>query len=249
MTADREEASRQAPESGSGRRPGPRRGLSGLLRETVLILGGALVLSLVIKTFLAQAFYIPSASMQDTLIEGDRVIVSKLTPGLVDLERGDVVVFKDPGGWLGPVPAPLAGSPAALVNDVLSYVGLLPPDAGEHLIKRVVGLAGDRVACCDEQGRVTVNGVPLEESYVKAGSEPSEMSFDVEVPVGRLFVMGDNRQNSQDSRAHLGDPGGGMVPVTEVVGKAVVVMWPLDRAAVLRDPATTFDDVPAASGS
>lgn len=109
MTADREEASRQAPESGSGRRSGPRRGLSGLLRETVLILGGALVLSLVIKTFLAQAFYIPSASMQDTLIEGDRVIVSKLTPGLVDLERGDVVVFKDPGGWLGPVPAPLAG--------------------------------------------------------------------------------------------------------------------------------------------
>lgn len=128
-------------------------------------------------------------------------------------------------------------------------MGLLPPDAGEHLIKRVVGLAGDRVACCDEQGRVTVNGVPLEESYVKAGSEPSEMSFDVEVPVGRLFVMGDNRQNSQDSRAHLGDPGGGMVPVKEVVGKAVVVMWPLDRATVLRDPATTFDDVPAAPGS
>lgn len=249
MTADREEAPGQAPRSGSGRRPAPRRGLSGLLRETVLILGGALVLSLVIKTFLAQAFYIPSASMQDTLIEGDRVIVSKLTPGLVDLERGDVVVFKDPGGWLGPVPAPPDGSPTAFVNDVLSYVGLLPPDAGEHLIKRVVGLAGDRIVCCDEQGRVTVNGAPLEESYVKAGSVPSEMSFDVEVPAGRLFVMGDNRQNSQDSRAHLGDPGGGMVPVEEVVGKAVVVMWPLDRAAVLRDPATTFDDVPAASGS
>lgn len=238
-------------EEGRGGRGRPRRsagrGFVGLLRETVLILGGALLLSLVVKTFLAQAFFIPSASMKDTLLEGDRVVVSKLTPAMFELRRGDVVVFKDPGGWLVPAQAPPHGSGSARLDDLLSYVGLLPPDAGEHLIKRVVGLPGDRVACCDSEGRVTVNGTSLDEPYLKPGSVPSEVSFDVAVPAGRVFVLGDNRQNSQDSRAHLGDPGGGMVPMSEVVGKAFVVMWPLDRVAVLPNPTATFADVPAAA--
>ena len=218
------------------------RGLSGVLRETILIVGSALVLSLLIKTFLAQAFFIPSASMQDTLVEGDRVVVSKLSPGMFDLDRGDIVVFRDPDGWLGPAGVPETSRP--ILTEVLTFVGLLPPDAGEHLIKRVIGLPGDRVVCCDAGGRIEVNGSPVVEPYLKPGSVPSESSFDVVVPAERLWVMGDNRQNSQDSRAHLGEPGGGMVPIDEVVGRAVVVMWPVDRLAVLRNPSAVFDDVP-----
>ena len=126
----------------------------------------------------------------------------------------------------------------------MTFVGLLPPDAGEHLIKRVIGLPGDRVACCDAAGRIEVNSSPIVEPYLKPGSVPSEFGFDVVVPPERLWVMGDNRQNSQDSRAHLGEPGGGMVPIDDVVGRAVVVMWPLDRLAALRNPSATFGDVP-----
>ncbi len=236
-----------AAESGGRQQPRRSAGAAGVLRETVLILGSALILSLLIKTFLAQAFFIPSASMQDTLIEGDRVIVSKLTPGVFDLHRGDIVVFKDPGGWLGPVDATPDGSGRTVLNEVLTFVGLLPPDAGEHLIKRLIGLPGDRVACCDDLGRLTVNGVPIVEPYLKPGSVPSQSRFDVIVPDERLWMMGDNRQNSQDSRAHLGEPGGGMVPLDDVVGKAFVVMWPLDRITLLRDPRATFSAVPPGS--
>lgn len=218
-----------------------------VLKETFLVLVTALALSLLIKTFLAQAFFIPSASMQDTLIEGDRVLVSKLTPGPFEIERGDVVVFKDPGGWLGPFGTASSSPWKSTAAQVLTFVGLLPQDAGEHLIKRVIGLPGDRVACCDAEGRLTVNGEPIDEPYLKPGSLPSEFEFDVRVPEGHLWVMGDNRQNSQDSRAHLGDPGGGMVPVEDVVGSAFVVLWPLDRIALLQDPDETFEAVPAAA--
>ncbi len=245
MSAGREPGASRPGADDRGGRPARRtRGLTGVLRETVLIVGGALVLSLVIKTFLAQAFFIPSASMRDTLIEGDRVVVSKLTPGLVDVARGDVVVFSDPGGWLPPGTVPATGAGLGVVGDVLRYVGLLPPTAGEHLIKRVIAVGGDRVACCDAQGRVTVNGAPLDEPYLRPGSVPSEVGFDVEVPDEHIFVMGDNRQNSQDSRAHLGDPGGGMVPERDIVGKAVVLMWPLNRATIMRAPSSTFAAVP-----
>jgi signal peptidase I len=216
----------------------------GALRETAVILVSALVLSLLIKTFLAQAFYIPSASMHDTLIEGDRVLVSKLTPGPFDLERGDIVVFKDPGGWLMvPLRQPQSAFGEA-VTRTLTFVGLLPQDAGEHLIKRVIGLPGDRVACCDPAGRLTVNGVAVDEPYLRPGSVPSEVPFDVVVAPDSLWVMGDNRQDSQDSRAHLGDPGGGMVPVEDVVGTAFVVLWPLERITLLRDPEASFAGVP-----
>lgn len=218
-----------------------------VLKETFLVLVTALALSLLIKTFLAQAFFIPSASMQDTLIEGDRVLVSKLTPGPFEIERGDVVVFKDPGGWLGSFATAPSSPWKSTVAQVLTFVGLLPQDAGEHLIKRVIGLPGDRVACCDAEGRLTVNGEPIDEPYLKPGSLPSEFEFDVRVPEGHLWVMGDNRQNSQDSRAHLGDPGGGMVPVEDVVGSAFVVLWPLDRITILQDPDETFEAVPAAA--
>ena len=217
-----------------------------LLKETVVILVSALVLSLIIKTFLFQAFYIPSASMRETLVQGDRVLVTKLAPGPFDVHRGDIVVFKDPGGWLPPVLEADQSELRQRLTDVLTYVGLLPQDSGEHLIKRVIGLPGDRVASDGDGGSVTVNGVPVTEPYLHMSAIPSEVAFDVVVPEDSLWVMGDNRQNSQDSRYHLGDPGGGSVPVDNVVGVAFVTVWPADRLSLLRNPGATFADVPAA---
>nr|WP_211373815.1 signal peptidase I [Cellulomonas fimi] len=217
------------------------------MRETVIILVGALALSLLIKTFLVQAFFIPSASMEDTLQVGDRVLVSKLVPGPFELQRGDTVVFKDPGGWLPPVQPEQQSALRDAFEAGMTFIGLLPQDSGEHLIKRVIGLPGDQVACCDEAGRVTVNGVGIDEPYLKPGSAPSEAEFDVTVPAGSLWVMGDNRQNSRDSRGHLGDPGGGSIPVANVVGTSFARVWPADRLALLRNPGPTFADVPAAS--
>jgi len=220
-----------------------RSALRSWLRETAIIIASALVLSILIKTFLVQSFFIPTGSMESTLEVSDRVLVSKLAPGPLDVHRGDIVVFKDPGGWLGPAPEGPGGWRGA-VSDALTFVGLLPQDAGEHLIKRVIGLPGDTVECCDGQGRLIVNGVPIDEPYINAGSQPSEMEFSVVVPEGSLWVMGDNRQNSRDSRYHQGDPGGGAIPLENVVGVAFLTLWPLDRATVLRNPGDTFAEVP-----
>lgn len=231
----------------AGTAPGverPRSALAAWLRETAIIVVSALALSLLIKTFLVQAFYIPSGSMEQTLLEGDRVLVSKLAPGPLDVHRGDVVVFKDPGGWL-PEPPPEPGGWRSAVTTGLTFVGLLPQDSGEHLIKRVIGVPGDTVECCDD-GRLTVNGVPLDEPYLAADAVPSELEFTAEVPEGAVWVMGDNRQNSQDSRYHQGDAGGGSVPIDNVVGVAFVTVWPVDRWTALRNPGPTFADVPDA---
>lgn len=232
-----------APASGAPE-PAPRGRLAAWLRETVIIVVSALVLSMLIKTLLVQSFYIPSGSMEDTLEIGDRVLVSKLAPGPLDVHRGDIVVFKDPGGWLSPTAVVERTGWRGVAADTLTFVGLMPQDSGEHLIKRVIGLAGDTVACCDAQGRLTVNGVPLDEPYLAPGAEPSEMEFSVVVPEGRLWVMGDNRQNSQDSRYKQGDPGGGAIPRANVVGVAFVTLWPLDRWTVLHNPGATFAEVP-----
>jgi signal peptidase I len=216
----------------------------GWLRESVIIVVSALVLSIVIKTFLVQAFYIPSGSMEDTLHVGDRVLVNKLVPGPLDLHRGDVVVFRDPGGWLHPGGDDSPQGWQGVASDVLIFIGLLPQDSGEHLIKRVIGLPGDTVECCDAQGRLEVNSVSLDEPYLAAGAQPSELEFSVVVPEDSLWVMGDNRQNSQDSRYHQADPGGGSIPIDNVVGVAFLNVWPLDRWAVLHNPGETFAEVP-----
>lgn len=233
-----------APEPAGGRHGRRRGGLAAWLRETAIIVVSALVLSMLIKTFLVQSFYIPTGSMAQTLEVGDRVLVSKLAPGPLDVHRGDIVVFKDPGGWLVPDADPGPGGVQGAAIDALTFVGLLPQDSGEHLIKRVVGLPGDTVECCDGQGRVTVNGVPLDEPYLHPGAAPSEIEFSVVVPEDSLWVMGDNRSNSQDSRYRRGDPGGGAIPMSNVVGVAFLTLWPLDRATVLRNPGDTFADVP-----
>jgi len=224
--------------------PQRRSGAGSLFRETFIILVSAIVLSLLVKTFLVQAFFIPSQSMHDTLIEHDRILVSKLTPGPFDLRRGDIVVFKDPGGWLQDTVVPDPGPLRTGINNVLTFIGLYPADANEHLVKRLIGLPGDRVACAGPGQPVTVNGVPLTEPYLAAGAMPSEMQFDITVPPDSIWVMGDNRQNSADSRFHQGNPGGGSVPIANVVGTAFVTVWPIERFGLRHNPSSTFADVP-----
>jgi signal peptidase I len=207
-------------------------------KELPILIGIAIVLALLIKTFLVQAFSIPSDSMRDTLQRGDRVLVDKLTPWFgSEPERGDVVVFHDPGGWLGEAPEDDGGF-GAVVQDVLSFIGLMPSAEDQDLIKRVIAVGGDTVECKDG-GPVMVNGVALEESsYLKPGSTPcGDRPFGpITVPEDRLWVMGDNRQDSLDSRYHQDLEGNGTVAVDDVVGRAIVVAWPVTRWSTLPVP-------------
>lgn len=208
-------------------------------QEMFLLLGIALVLAIVIKALFMQAFYIPSGSMNDTLVLNDRILVQKLSYwGGGDPQRGDIVVFSDPGDWLD---ASETRTATNLVTKGLELFGLYP--TGGHLVKRVIGVGGDEVKCCDPQGRMTVNGVPLnEKSYLAAGEKPSLIPFDVKVRDGYIWVQGDNRSNSADSRLHRDDHNGGMIPVDDVVGKVFMVVWPWDHAKLIDRPAT-FDTV------
>ncbi|HEY0616837.1 MAG TPA: signal peptidase I [Kribbella sp.] len=226
-------------------KPAHRSGLAAAAREFVLIVVGALIVSSILRAFVGQMFIIPSESMQNTLLVGDRVVVEKLT----NVQRGDVVVFEDPGGWLG---AGESGQKRGSIGRFFEVVGLLPDSSHGHLIKRLIGMPGDKVACCDAKGRLMVNGQPLDEtSYLYPGDAPSAMEFQVTVPAGKIFVMGDHRSASGDSRVHLSDtgPGGGspgdaaFVPLDKVTGRAILVVWPANRFANLGVP-DTFKSVP-----
>jgi signal peptidase I len=210
-------------------------------KELPILIVIALVLALLIKTFLVQAFSIPSDSMQNTLQQGDRVLVDKLTPWFgSEPERGEVVVFHDPDDWL-------AGEPTANPNalqTVLSWIGLMPSAQEKDLIKRVIGVGGDTVSCSGT-GPLMVNGKALNEPYVYPGNTPCTNDdqggqFTVKVPKGDIWVMGDHRQNSRDSRYNQSDKHHGMVPVNEVVGRAIVKAWPINRWGTLPIP-DTFD--------
>ncbi|SOB81894.1 signal peptidase I [Streptomyces sp. 1331.2] len=212
-------------------------------KELPILIGIALILALVIKTFFVQAFSIPSESMQNTLQVGDRVLVDKLTPWFgAEPERGEVVVFHDPGGWLNDEPTPQSSNSFVRgLQDVLSFVGLMPSANEKDLIKRVIAVGGDTVEC-EGEGPVKVNGVALNEPYVYRGNTPcGDHPFGpVKVPKGRIWVMGDHRANSLDSRFHMDQPGGGTVPVDNVIGRAFVVAWPIDHWSTLPVP-DTFD--------
>ncbi|MFJ2781728.1 signal peptidase I [Kitasatospora sp. NPDC087315] len=212
----------------------------------------ALLVALVMKTFMVQVFVIPSGSMEQTIQIGDRVLVDKFTPWFGnEPERGDVVVFKDPGGWLEADHKPSTDGPVLRgAKQVLTFVGLLPSDSEQDLIKRVIGVGGDTVECCDAQGRVSVNGAVVDEPYLAPGNPPSRQPFKVKVPQGRLWVMGDHRDVSADSRFHMANPGQGTIPLSGVVGRAFVIAWPLDRFHQLDAPGSlsSVARAPAARG-
>ncbi|MHA5052815.1 signal peptidase I [Streptomyces sp. SD15] len=217
-------------------------------KELPLLIGIALVLALLIKTFLVQAFSIPSDSMQNTLQQGDRVLVDKLTPWFgSEPGRGEVVVFHDPASWLAGEPTP---NPNAL-QQILSKIGLMPSADEKDLIKRVIGVAGDTIEC-NKTGPLKVNGKALNEPYVYAGNTPCSVDdqggqFKVKVPEGKIWVMGDHRQNSLDSRYHQQDKNAGFVPVGNVVGRAIVIAWPPTRWDTLPIPDTFDQNLSAAA--
>ncbi|MEC5149072.1 signal peptidase I [Cryobacterium psychrotolerans] len=215
-------------------------------RDLLIIFVVALLISFLIKTFLVRSFYIPSGSMENTLLVNDRIIVNELEPKLMPIQRGDVVVFRDPGGWLLPQAAVQQNPVAAGLDWLLSVVGLSAPDSNDHLIKRVIGLPGDHVSCCNALGQLSVNDVPLSEPYVNlpaGASAVSKDNFDVVVPENSLWVMGDNRYNSKDSRYNGDTPGKGFVPIDNVVGRALVISWPLSRWTWLDDYPEVFRGV------
>lgn len=230
--------------------PGARRrtGFWHAVRELVAIAATALLISFLVKTFLMQAFWIPSGSMEDTLVYGDRVMVSKIQAGPMEVDRGDVVVFEDPGGWLPAVQRPDRGPVIDAVFRGLEFVGIAPSSQGNHLIKRIIGMPGDTVACCDDDGRLSVNGQPLDESeYLYPGDAPSTMDFEITVPQDHVWLMGDHRSNSRDSRANDDGTGGqGSVPSDHVVGRAFVLIYPFSNFTWFSTP-PVYDSVPESS--
>jgi signal peptidase I len=226
------------------RKPSARgsRGVWLFIRDILIIVLVAILVSFLLKTFIVRSFYIPSGSMENTLQVNDRVLVSLLTPGAVPLKHGDVIVFEDPGGWLrGEVLPPKSNSP---ITAALAFIGLVPPDDDSHLIKRVIGLPGDHVKCCTTQGLITVNGKAITEPYInlqKAGLPDAPDPFSVIVPKGELWVMGDNRYDSKDSAYHEAEHDATpFVPITDVTGRAMVISWPVSRWKYLDDYPDVF---------
>ncbi|SEB83403.1 signal peptidase I [Microbacterium hydrocarbonoxydans] len=226
-----------------------RRGFFIFLRDVLVIIVIAALVSFIVKTFIVRSFYIPSASMERTLLVDDRILVDELTPRWTGYERGDIVVFKDPGGWLDAQPQAPAQPPLIQAVDwVLTVVGISATDSQDHLVKRVIGLPGDHVVCCNALGQITVNDAPIDEldylNLPEGDTAASNDPFDVVVPEGSLWLMGDNRDRSRDSRAHQDLPSGGFVPLENVVGKAFLTTWPFDRMGTIDGHHDSFNGVP-----
>ena len=203
----------------------PRKG--SLLREFPILVIVALAVSIVIKTFLVQFFFIPSGSMENTLQVNDRVAVNKVPFIGKSIKRGDVVVFRDPDNWL---PEPYLGDQnkyLAMIKDAFVAVGVLPNPTKQYLVKRVIGVAGDKVECCSKDKKLMINGVEIDEPYIFAGNTASDTNFNVTVPAGKVWVMGDHRGASADSRFHQDDINNGMVPTAKITGKVLGIIWPI----------------------
>jgi signal peptidase I len=228
--ADAEDAPEHAERAPAGKKR------TNFWRELLIIVVAAAALTLLVKAFIVQVYKIPSASMENTLQVNDRVLVNKVIYHFRGIARGDIVVFSGQDSW-GPDAPPPSSDPVVRVwDDVLSGIGL--QSSQTYYIKRVIGLPGDHVACCTD-GKVTVNGVPLNEtSYLYPGDAPSLETFSVTVPSGHVWVMGDHRGDSEDSRYHPGDPGGGAIPENEVVGRAFMIIWPPPAFSDLPIPST-----------
>jgi len=203
------------------------------LREIPALLVVAVIVSLIIKTFLVQFFYIPSGSMENTLQVKDRVAVNKVPFLSREIHRGDVVVFHDPANWLPTWNNQEGNKYVYKAREILVAVGILPNPAKQFLVKRVIGVGGDNVQCCSAKGKLLVNGKETNEPYIFAGNEPSDMKFNVTVPKGKVWVMGDHRGASADSRYHQDDINKGFVPEPEIVGRVVAVIWPFKNAKLI----------------
>jgi signal peptidase I len=202
-----------------------------------LVVAIALVASALLRAFAVQAFYVPTGSMLPEIQLHDKILVSRIG----GIHRGEVVVFQDPGGW---IPPDEKGSPPGVIRQAFEFIGLLPESSDDHLVKRVIGLPGDHVVCCNKDGRLRINGKAIDESaYLFQGNaRADDLSFNVVVPAGHLFVLGDHRYDSGDSSRHL-PAQGAFVPESLVTGRAMAVIWPLSDAHVMRIPAA-FQDIP-----
>ncbi len=198
-----------------------------ILRELPIIVGSALIVSIIVKTFFLHFFFIPSGSMENTLQIGDRIAVNKFGALFSEIKRGEVVVFADPDNWLGAAPQESNNGVTGQLKNALITLGVVPDPAKQFLIKRVIGVGGDTVICCDTSGKLQVNGTSINESYIYENDVPSESKFNVTVPKGYIWVMGDHRSASADSRFHTDDVNKGMVPLTKVVGRAAFIVWPV----------------------
>ena len=209
----------------------PRKG--SLLREFPILVIVALAVSIVIKTFLVQFFFIPTGSMENTLQVNDRVAVNKVPFIGKSINRGDVVVFRDPDNWLPEPYVAAQNKYLAIVKDAFVAVGVLPNPTKQYLVKRVIGVAGDKVQCCSKDNKLMINGVEIDEPYIFAGNIASDTKFNVTVPAGKIWVMGDHRGASADSRFHQDDINNGMVPTSKITGKVVGVIWPLKNLGIV----------------
>jgi signal peptidase I len=207
-----------------------------LLRELPILVILALLVSLFIKSFLVQFFYIPSGSMENTLQIKDRVAVNRIPFIGNDISRGDVIVFRDPAGWLPDASSDSGNGITSAIREGLVLVGIVPNPAKQYLVKRVIGVAGDNVVAKDRV--LTINGKPTNEPYIFAGNSPSDTDFNITVPEGKVWVMGDHRGASGDSRVHQDDVNNGMVPVEKITGRVIATIWPIKQIGFIssQDP-------------
>jgi len=207
-----------------------------LLRELPILVILALLVSLFIKSFLVQFFYIPSGSMENTLQIKDRVAVNRIPFIGNDISRGDVIVFRDPAGWLPDASSDSGNGITNKIREGLVLVGIVPNPAKQYLVKRVIGVAGDNVVAKDQV--LTINGKPTYEPYIFAGNSPSDTDFNITVPEGKVWVMGDHRGASGDSRVHQDDVNNGMVPVEKITGRVIATIWPIKQIGFIssQDP-------------